>query len=246
MVTERKVALITDGSHPSAASIAEKLESEGIIVVKNYPRSEKKGPLEGEPNSFAFDTWSFEEMSKLLELIVEKIGNVNYLVHTDNVVFRSSIEEISEDDFKRVLDYNAKSAFMSTKVFAEHMAQNEGGAIVYLSSVHDDKPTGCAFAYSVSKGAVRMLCKEIALFYGRQGVRANVVQLDPVEEQVELFDSLISPYNYDAATKIPLRRLAKPEDCAGIVSFLLSDEASFINGADVRVDGGHLLYYFDR
>lgn len=91
-----------------------------------------------------------------------------------------------------------------------------------------------------------MLCKEMALFYGRQGVRANVVQLDPVEEQVELFDSLISPYNYDAATKIPLRRLAKPEDCAGIVSFLLSDEASFINGADVRVDGGHLLYYFDR
>ena len=82
MVTERKVALITDGSHPSAASIAEKLESEGIIVVKNYPRSEKKGPIEGEPNSFAFDTWSFEEMSKLLEFIVEKIGNVNYLVHT--------------------------------------------------------------------------------------------------------------------------------------------------------------------
>lgn len=246
MVNGNKVALITDASHPSAASIAEKLESKGIVVVKNYPRLDKKGPMEGKPNSFAFDTWSYDDMSRLLEMIVEKIGNVNYLVHSDNVIFRSTIEDISEDDFKKVLDYNAKSAFMTTKVFAEHMAQNGGGAIVYLSTLHDSKPTGCAFAYSVGKGAVKMLCKEMALFYGRQGVRANVVQMDYIEEQTELLDSHISPFNYDATTKIPLRRLAKPDDSAGIVSFLLSDEAAFINGTDVRVDGGHLLYYLDR
>ena len=185
-------------------------------------------------------------MVKLLDIVVESVGNISYLVHTDNVVFRASIEDITEEDFKRTLDYNTKSAFMTTKVFADNISKNGGGAIVYLSSLHDEKPTGCAFSYSIGKGAVKMLCKEMALFYGRKGVRANVVEADYTENQKQLFDSYISPFNYDAQTKIPLRRLAKPEDFAGITCFLLSDDASFINGADIRIDGGHILYYGDR
>ena len=246
MISKNKVALITDASHPSAASITEDLESKGIAVVQNYPGPKGKNRDLKKPNSFAFDTWSQTEMEELLKIIEKDLGGVDYLIHTDNVVFRSSIEDISEKDFKKTLDYNTKSAFMTTKVFAKHMAEKGGGAIVYLSSLHDDKPTGCAFAYSVSKGAVRMMCKEIALFYGRKGVRANLVEMDYFDGQYELFDSQISPFNYDASTKIPLKRLAKPEDSAGIVGFLLSDGASFVNGADIRVDGGHLLFYYDR
>jgi glucose 1-dehydrogenase len=243
---KHKVVLITDASQPAAGPIIKRLEKENLTVVKNYPRTGKKGRIDGEENAYAYDTWVLDDMEELLENIVKDIGPVNYLVHTDNVVYRALIEEISEEDFKQTLDYNTKSAFITTKVFAEHIAQNGGGAVVYLSSVHDEKPTGCAFAYSAGKGAVKMLCKEMALFFGRKGVRCNVVEMDMMKGQEELFDSLISPFNYDAQTKIPLRRLAEPEDFAGIVCFLLSDEASFINGADICVDGGHLLYYYDR
>lgn len=238
--------LITDASHPVAEAIASRLENDGLVVIRNYPRQDHKGPVAGRRYCYAFDTWSLADMEQLLSLIIMEVGGVNYLVHTDNVVLRSLIEEISEQDFKRALDYNAKSAFMTTKIFGQHIAQNGGGAIVYMSSLHDEKPTGCAFAYSVAKGAVKMLCKEIALFYGRKGVRANVIEMDYIETQEELFDSTLSPFNYDARTKIPLGRLAQPEDAAGVVSFLLSPDASFINGADIRVDGGHLLYYGDR
>jgi NAD(P)-dependent dehydrogenase (short-subunit alcohol dehydrogenase family) len=241
-----KSVLITDASHPVAQAIIARLEREGLTVIKNYPRDTGKEIVGLSRDSYAYNTWILKEMNELLENIIKNIGNINYLVHTDNVVFRGLIEQTSEEDFKKALDYNTKSAFITTKVFGEHIAQNGGGAIVYLSTLHDEKPTGCAFAYSVSKGAVRMLCKEIALFYGRRGVRANVVQMDPIKGEERLFDSLISPFNYDASTKIPLRRLARPEDFAGVVSFLLSDDAVFINGADIRVDGGHLLYYFDR
>lgn len=243
-----KSVLITDASHPVAQAIIARLEQEGLTVIKNYPylHGVDKGPIDLSSNSYAYHTWSLNDMNELLKNIVKNTGNINYLVHTDNVVFRGLIEDISEEDFKKALDYNTKSAFITTKVFGEHIAQNGGGAIVYLSTLHDEKPTGCAFAYSVSKGAVKMLCKEIALFYGRKGIRANIVQMDHIEGEEVLFDSLISPFNYDASTKIPLRRLARPEDFAGIVGFLLSDDAAFINGADIRVDGGHLLYYFDR
>ena len=169
MAFKHKVVLITDASQPAAGPIIKRLEKENLTVVKNYPRTGKKGRIDGEENAYAYDTWVLDDMEELLENIVKDIGPVNYLVHTDNVVYRALIEEISEEDFKQTLDYNTKSAFITTKVFAEHIAQNGGGAVVYLSSVHDEKPTGCAFAYSAGKGAVKMLCKEMALFLVGKG-----------------------------------------------------------------------------
>ncbi|MDK2902653.1 MAG: glucose 1-dehydrogenase [Clostridiales bacterium] len=241
-----RTALITDASHPAAAAIAARLESEGIAVINNYPRRSNKGAIGEVGNGYAFDTWSLADMKMLLDTIISKRSDVNYLIHTDNVILRSKLEDISEQDFKKALDYNAKSAFIATKVFGEHMAQKGNGTIIYLSTLHDEKPTGCAFAYSTAKGAVKMLCKEIALFYGRKGIRANVIEADYMEEQRGLLDSLLSPFNYDAETKIPLRRLVRAQDIAGVVSFLISKDAAFINGADIRLDGGHMLYYGDR
>lgn len=238
--------MVTDASHKVAKAIIKKLEQNGLTVIKNYPHEKSQNIDLLSNKSYYYKTWLLDEMKKLLNDVVRDFGVVNYLIHTDNVVIRGLIEDMPEEEFKKALNYNAKSAFITTKVFGEHIAQNGGGAIVYLSSVHDEKPTGCAFAYSVSKGAVKMLCKEMALFYGRKGVRANIVEMDLVEGEEMLLDSFISPFNYDVSTKIPLRRISQPEDYAGVVSFLLSDDASFINGAEIRVDGGHLLYYFDR
>ncbi|AEE97271.1 SDR family NAD(P)-dependent oxidoreductase [Mahella australiensis] len=241
-----RTALITDASHPAAAAIAARLKDEGITVINNYPHRSNKGVIEKTDNNYSFDTWLLADMKMLLDMIISRTGGVDHLIHTDNAILRSKLEDMSEQDFKRAMDYNAKSAFITTKVFGEHMAQKGDGTIVYLSTLHDEKPTGCAFAYSTAKGSVKMLCKEIALFYGRKGIRANVIEADYMEEQRELLDSLLSPFNYDAETKIPLKRLVKAEDIAGVVSFLISKDAVFINGADIRLDGGHMLYYGDR
>jgi glucose 1-dehydrogenase len=245
MLNSGKIALITDASHKVAQAIAKRLEDEGVTVIKNYPNA-AEGQYKPEDNSFTFNTCSLSEMNKLLDKILEKVEGINYLIHTDNVIFTASIEEISEENFKNTLDRNVKSAFITTKVFGEHIAERGEGAIVYLSTLHDEKPTGCTFAYSVGKGAVKMLCKEMALFYGRKGIRANLIEMDCIDEDEVLFDSVISPFHYEAASRIPQRRLAKPEDFTGAVVFLLSEEANFINGAELRIDGGHLLCYLDR
>jgi len=244
-MNNKQVVVITDARSAAAEAIARRMERDQMIAVRNYPDGipeEKKDTK----HCFSFDTCSEAEMKKLLGLILEQIGDVNYLIHTDNIIFRSSIEEISEEDFKKYLDRNAKSAFFTTKVFGEHMAKSGKGAILYLSSLHDEKPTGCAFTYSAAKGAVKMLCKEAALFYGRKGIRVNLIEMDCTEDQADQLDSLLIPFHYDSETKIPLRRRAKPEDCAGAAAFLLSSDAAFINGAEIRIDGGHLLYYYDR
>lgn len=239
-----KVALITDASSLEGEVIARRLENQGMIVVRNYPRQEPKSGEDG--FRFSYDTTSIDQMEKLLSNIIEDIGILSALIHTDNVIIPCSIEDIDEETFRKALDLNTKTAFVTTKVFAEYMGDQGAGAVVYLSSVHDEKPTGSAFSYSVSKGAVKMLSKEMALFYGRKGVRSNLIEADYTEDKRELLDSIISPFNYDAETKIPLKRLANPEDFAGAVAFLISEDAAFINGAELRIDGGHILYYGDR
>lgn len=245
MLKNGKVALITDASHKVAQAIIKRLENEGITVIKNYPETDE-GRYKLDNYSYTFDTCSLSDMNKLLDRVLEQVKGINYLIHSDNIVVASSIEEMSEENFKNILDRNAKSAFISTKVFGEHMTKRGEGAIVYLSTLHDEKPTGCTFTYSVGKGAVKMLCKEMALFYGRKGIRANLIEMDCIEEDEALFNSFLSPFHYEAASRIPQRKLAKPGDFAGAVAFLLSEEASFINGAELRIDGGHLLCYLDR
>jgi NAD(P)-dependent dehydrogenase (short-subunit alcohol dehydrogenase family) len=178
--------------------------------------------------------------------ILEQKHDIRALVHTDNVIFRATVEEIPEKDFFACVDRNAKSAFMTTKVFAEEIAKAGGGSVVYLSSVHGEKPTGVSFAYSVGKGAVKMLCREMALFYGRKGVRCNVVEMDATCETAPLLDSTIVPFNYELERKVPLGKATRPEDFAGAVAFLVSDDAAQVNGADLLVDGGHLRWYLDR
>jgi len=240
-----KVALITDASTQAAEAVARRLEQDGMTVLRNYPDGLPEETT-GKSHCCAFPTVSLKSVQELSAWVKESAGHLDSLIHTDNVIFRASVEHISEDDFRTYVNRNAKSAFLTTKVLAEDIAQNGGGTVVYLSSLHDEKPTGVSVAYSAGRGAIKMLCREMTLFLGRKNVRCNLVEMDTTAETAEQLDSLIIPFNYDLSTKIALRRMTKPDDFAGTVSFLVSDDASQVNGAEIRVDGGHLFHYFDR
>ena len=240
-----KVALITDASTQAAEAVAKRLEQDGMTVLRNYPDGLPKGAA-GNPHCSAHSTVSLPSVQALSAWVKETAQHLDCLIHTDNVIFRASVEHISEEDFRTYVNRNAKSAFLTTKVLAEDIAKNGGGSVVYLSSLHDEKPTGGAVAYSAGRGAVKMLCREMALFFGRKQVRCNLVEMDTTEETVEQLDSLLIPFNYDVASKVSMRRMTKPDDFAGTVSFLVSEDAAHVNGAEIRVDGGHLFHYFDR
>lgn len=240
-----KVALITDASTLAAEAVAKRLEKDGMRVLRNYPDG-LPADVAGKPDCSDFSTVTLASVQALSHWAIQTAGRLDNLIHSDNVIFRASVEDISEEDFMNHVDRNAKSAFLCTKVLAEEIAKCGGGAVVYLSSLHDEKPTGCAVAYSAGRGAVKMLCKEVALFFGRKKVRCNVVEMDTTLETEAQLDSMLIPFNYDAGSKVAMRKPTAPEDFAGTVAFLVSDDAAHVNGADIRVDGGHLLYYGDR
>ncbi len=240
-----KVALITDASTQAAEAIAGRLEMDGMLVLRNYP--------DGIPDSAghreycsAYSTVTLKTVQEMGQWVEQTSGSLAALIHTDNVVFNGTVSDITEEDFQTYVNRNAKSAFLCTKVCAEIIAASGGGSVVYLSSIHDEKPTGGALPYSVGKGAVKMLCREMTLFYGRKGVRCNLVEMDTTAETVEKLDSLLIPFNYDVETKVPLQRMTRPDDFAGTVAYLLSEDAAHVNGAEIRVDGGHLFHYVDR
>ncbi len=186
------------------------------------------------------------EVDAMLEETERHLGAVDILVHNNNLVKRSSVESCEESLFVELLNANAKSAFICTKSIGKQMSSRQSGKVIYVSSIHAEKPTGSSFAYSVSRGAVKMLCREAAIVLGRDGVNVNSIEMGPVAGDNERFRSDISTL-YDAyQNKVPNASLGDMEDLANLVLFLSTDEARYINGADIRLDGGFLMHYMDH
>jgi glucose 1-dehydrogenase len=178
--------------------------------------------------------------------IGQRFGRLDILVHNHNVVERVRVEDCGESTYQRLLDANAKTAFLCTKVLGGWMAETGGGRIVYVSSIHGEKPTGASFVYAVAKGAVKMLCHEAALELGRHGVRANLIEMGPVAGDDERFASEITDIYRDYRYKVPFAELGTYDDLAHLVWFLALDESRFLNGSAIRLDGGFVLHYMDH
>lgn len=241
-----RVALISDASLPAAEATAARLARDGLRVLRNYPDGLPDGIAGTDSDHAAFPDVRLADVEALADWAYGRAGHIDHLIVSDNVIFPMPVETISEEQFATFVDRNAKSAFLLSKVFGMRMAADDGGTVTYISSLHDDKPTGCAVAYSAGRGAVQMLSKEMALFLGRKGMRCNLVEMGTTRDIAPALDSHISPFNYDIDTKVPLGKLPGPEDCAAAVAWLISDDAAAVNGASLRIDGGHLLRYLDR
>lgn len=191
------------------------------------------------------DLCSRDDVDRMLETASREIGEVDILVHNNDLTEPGTIEHGSEDWFRRLIHYNAKSAFICTQAVGRRMAERRRGKIVFVSSIHAEKPTGSSFPYSASKGAVKMLTREAALRLGRSGVSVNSIEFGPVESDDERFRSDLSLLYEHYRYKVPNAVLGTHDDLAETVLFLASDESRYINGADIRVDGGFLMHYLD-
>ncbi|SFE39412.1 NAD(P)-dependent dehydrogenase, short-chain alcohol dehydrogenase family [Paenibacillus algorifonticola] len=193
----------------------------------------------------ATDLCSSSRLQAMLGQAAPQLGRVDVLIHNNDLMKPTSIEYGEEDLFLDLLHTNAKTAFICTKVVGQQMADAGSGAIIYVSSIHAQKPTGSSFAYSATKGAVSMLAKEAALVLGRSGITVNTIELGPIEGDDERFASELSTLYEDYAYKVPNAVLGSYDDLAQLALFLSSDEARYMNGADIRLDGGFLQHYMD-
>lgn len=247
--------MITDADSASGAALARRFaqEAETNFILCGKPDGEHMQTAlshcrsgGGQAMAADIDLCKPAAVSAILEEAAGRFGPVRTLIHNPREVRPIRVEDGDESLFLRLLDVHAKSAFVCTQAVGRQMAAAGRGSIIYAGSIHAEKPTGSSFAYSVSQGAVKMLAKEAALELGRSGVRVNTIEMGPVLGDDGLFRSDVATQYVQYRYKVPNAEPGGFEDLAECAWFLASESARYVNGADLRVDGGFVLHYLDH
>jgi Dehydrogenases with different specificities (related to short-chain alcohol dehydrogenases) len=248
MRLEGKIALVTGGGSGFGAGIARKFAAEGATVAIadiNHAAAVKMAEdLGGVATAHEVDVSKNASVEKLAAELLSRHGRLDILVNNAGVThLPAMMEEVSEEDFDRVLAVNAKSVYLTAKHFVPHMKANKKGAILNVASTAGVSPRPRLNWYNASKGwmitATRTMAIELAPF----GVRVNAI--NPVAGETPLLKSFMGEDTPEMRAKflatIPLGRFSTPEDMGNAACFLCSDEASMITGVAMEVDGGRCI-----
>jgi len=232
---EGKTALVTGASRGIGRAIAAELASAGARVVLSYRTgAEEADALASEIGGKAVQADVSDPASAAA--LVEEAGDVDILVNNAGVTRDGLLVRMSDEDWSTVIDTNLASCFYTCRAAARGMMKRRAGTVVNISSIVGIHGNWGQTNYAASKAGIIGFTKSLARELGSRNVRANVVV--PGYVKTQLTDVLPEDATELMLTNTPLGRLGDPEDVAGAVRFLCSDESSFITGAVLLVDGG--------
>jgi len=247
-----KVAIVTGGNKGIGRGISLRLAEEGANVViaardKNAAQSVIKEMVKmgTDPLFIKTDVSQKKDVDAMVGKTIEKYGEINFLINNAAIVIDSSFLELTEEIWDKTLNINLKGYFLcAQKVAKEMVKKDNGGKIVNLTSVQGVTIWTSVFhaPYEVSKAGIIMLTKQLAYELAPYNINVNAVGPGPTETEI-LEPWLKDPEKLKSITKnIPLKRIAKPSDVAGAVAFLLSNDADYLTGITIFVDGGRLTW----
>jgi glucose 1-dehydrogenase len=241
-----KVILITGASSGIGRAIAIETARQGANVVVNYigkPDAAQEVVREiendhGAALAIEADVSKLDEVEHMISQTVSQLGRVDVLVNNAGIEKESPFLEKPESEFDAVIGVNLKGPFLCTQAAARDMAKRKKGTIINISSVHEDLPFPGYSVYCVAKGGLRMLCRDLALELAPYGV--NVVNVAPGAIDTPINKRTLSDPEKKLALKreIPLGRVGEPREVAKLVCYLASDDAAYITGTTVVIDGG--------
>ena len=245
MRLENKVALISGGARGMGAVEARLFAQNGARVVIGDILEDEGRRTEAEINEAGgecvfvrLDVTSEESWQDAVAAAVGRFGKLDILVNNAGIYRTHNVLETSGEEWDQVMDINAKGVFLGTKAAIPAMRQNGGGSIVNISSVAGLIGNFMSSAYTASKGAVRLFTKSTAIQYASDGIRANSVHPGTIETDMTAPVLADADYRQDRINRTPLGRLGTAADVAYGVLFLASDEASFMTGSELVIDGG--------
>jgi glucose 1-dehydrogenase len=250
-----KGALVTGSSQGIGAAVAERLALEGADVVVNY-HTHPEGADEVVQKIRAAGRKSISiqanlehvpEVQRLVQASVSSLGKLDILVNNAGVEKNADFWTTSERDYDLVMNVNLKGVFFVTQSFVRHLMETKRpGKIINMSSVHEELPFPHFAPYCMSKGGVKMMTRDLAIELAPLGITVNSIAPGAIETPINA-KLLRDPAKLNALLdNIPLRRLGKPEDVAGVAAFLASSDADYITGTTLFADGGLLWNYSEQ
>ena len=245
MRLEGKVAIVTGAGQGIGRAIALTLAKEGAAVVVNdiNLKSAKEVAEEiksqgGKAVPIKADASNGEEVNTLVEKTVNKFKKIDILVNNAGTAKLTPTVELTEAEWDSTIDVDLKGQFLCSQAVAKHMIKQKRGKIVNIASLAAHIGTPGLVAYSASKGGVIQLTKVLAVEWGKHNITVNAVS--PGLTMTELVKAVFKerPDVFEGVERIPLKRLAMPEDIANAVLFLASSESDYITGQVIIVDGG--------
>jgi len=250
-----KVAMVTGSGQGIGRAIALRLAQEGANVVvedrQDNAMAEQTLALVRQAGVeacvIAGDIGDADADRRVVSEAVAAMGRLDILVNNAGLERRAPFWEVTEADYDLVMGVNLRGVFFTTQAFVNHLRErNQGGRVINISSVHEELPFPHFASYAASKGGLKMLMRDLAIELAPLGITVN--NIAPGAVQTPINSTLMNDPSLLKAllANIPLKRLGKPEDVAGSVAFLASDDADYITGTTVFVDGGLLWNYSEQ
>lgn len=248
MRLQGKVALVTGAASGIGQAIAERFAAEGAHVVINYHPGGKHNGVQVAENitskqqsaiALAANIDKRPEVQSMFQEIIAKFGRLDIAVNNAGIEIKKPFIEVTDEEWHKVIGVNLYGAFVVTQLAAQQMIrQGQGGKLVFISSVHEDIPFPGYTSYCASKGAIRMMMRNLAMELAPHKINVNNVApgaiATPINEAV-LNDPQARQYAID---EIPWGRFGEPDEVASVALFLASTDSDYVTGSTYYVDGG--------
>lgn len=242
-----KVAVVTGGSRGIGRAVSEALAKQGAFVVVNYVRGEEQAKQTvaaieaagGKAEALGFDVANMKATEDAIADVAKRHGRLDILVANAGISVDALLLRLKEDDFDRIMAVNVKGAIAAARAAIKVMMRAKTGRVLFLSSIVGESGNGGQTAYAASKAALLGVSKSLAKEYASRNITVNAVAPGFIE--TDMTTVITADMKVELLKQIPLGRTGKSEEVAATVAFLASDEAAYVTGETVRVNGGLLM-----